>query len=184
MVALAHEDRVGVDTRADHKQRLGLAAHLQAFALADREKVGAVMLAHHRAHVGTKGESLRPRRQIVALALKDLVTRLDFHNVATLHRELLLQEIGETHLADEAQTLGVLFVCSRQSDVCRDLTHLGFVQLPDGEEGASKLFLVQLTEEIALVLVAILAREQVMYPLVVGHLAAIVPSGHRFSPQF
>ena len=57
VVALAHEDRVGVDTRADHKQRLGLAAHLPAFALADREKVGAVVLAHHLAHVGTKGKA-------------------------------------------------------------------------------------------------------------------------------
>ena len=84
------------------------------------------------------------------------MTRLDFHNVATLHRELLLQEIGETHLADEAQSLRVLFVRSRQTDVCRDLSHLGLVQLPDGEEGTPQLFLVQLAEEITLVLVAIL----------------------------
>ena len=33
--------------------------------------------------------------------------RLDFHNVAPLDRELLLQEIGETDFADEAQSLGV-----------------------------------------------------------------------------
>ena len=56
-ITLAHEDRVGVDTRANHKQWLGLAAHLQPLALADCEKVGAVVLAHHHSHVRAEGKA-------------------------------------------------------------------------------------------------------------------------------
>ena len=56
VVALSHENGVGLDARSNDKQRLWLSSDLQPFPLAHGEKVGAIMLANDLAHFRCQGK--------------------------------------------------------------------------------------------------------------------------------
>ena len=116
--------------------------------------------------------------------MKDGVVRGQFHNVSALDTELLLEKIRQADLADEAQALRVFFLCRREVDVGCNATHLRLLEFSDGKQGSAELLLIELTQEVALVFVAVLARQQVMHALGVGVLAAVVARGHRVGTQF
>ena len=108
-------------------------------------------------------------------------------HIARARGEFLLEEDGEVDLPDEADALRVLALGSGQTLLRGDAPHLGLEQPAHGEECVAELFLRELAEEIALVLVGIAAREQAVDGAAVRCrrlvLAAVVARSHVVGAQ-
>lgn len=130
VVALSHENGVGLDARSNDEQWLWLSSDLQSFPLAHGEKVGAIVLANDLAHFRCQGKGARAffQRDVCVSVEHGMVTT-DFDDVAALDLKLLLQEIGQSDFADETQALGIFFVRRGQSEFMGQLAHFWLLQL-------------------------------------------------------
>ena len=128
MVALSHENGVGLDARSNDKQWLGLSSDLQSFPLAHGEKVGAIVLANDLAHFRCQGKgSCAFFQRGVSFSVKHGMVTIDLDDVAALDLKLLLQEIGQPHFADETQALRIFFVRRGQSEFMGQLAYFGLL---------------------------------------------------------
>src|SRR5206468_7729670 len=93
---------------------------------------------------------------------------------AGLVAEVAVEELAERPLADEADAGGVLLRRHRQPDLGGELAHLRLLQLTDQEQRARELRLVQPVQEVALVLGAVAALQQLEAVRMLAH-ACIVP---------
>ena len=182
--ALAHKDGVGADRGANHEQGFRLPADPKPFALAHGEKVCAIVLPNHFPHLRRQREGLRALLQSgIQTTFEDGMVRRDLHNVALLHAQLLLQKIRQPNLPDEAESLAVLFVGRGQFDVRCNGPHLRLFQGTDGEQGMSQLMLIELTQKIALVFVAVCPCQKMVHPIGIGVLSAVMTGGDSFCPK-
>ena len=174
VVALSHENGVGLDARSNDKKWLWLTSDLQSFPLAHGEKVGAIVLANDLAHFRCQGKGARAFFQRgVCVSVKHGMVTTDFDDVAALDLKLLLQEIGQSDFADETQALGIFFVRRGQSEFMGQLAHFGLLQFSNGKKGARQLCLVELAQEIALVFVAVCPSQKVVHARLVCGLSLI-----------
>ena len=81
-------------------------------------------------------------------------------NLPGLGRQVLLQKILETALADKADAGGILLFGGGQAVLLRQLPHLGFFDLTDGKQGLLQLAMAYRMQEIALVLIVIQPLQQ------------------------
>ena len=102
-------------------------------------------------------------------------------------QEFLLEEGRQVDLADEADALRIFLFGGREFGQAGDLADLRLGQVADREQGAGKLFLRQLAEEIALVLVRVGTRQDAVEPFPVRsgafRPAAVMPGGHIVGPE-
>ena len=169
MVVALPQDGVGFNARSNDKQGLWLASDLQPLRWPTVKKWAPSCWPTTCPFRCQRKGARVAKSSTTRRSVKHGMVTTDLDDVAALDLKLLLQEIGQTDFADETQALRIFFVCCRQSPMsCRDLSHLSFVQLPNGKKGTRQLCLVQLAQEIALVFVSVCPR-QVMNPLVVGH---------------
>ena len=96
---------------------------------------------------------------------------------------MLLKEFGQLHLADEAQTLAVFLVGGGQSNLLGDAPDFGLFQFAHGEQGVGQLLGVDLTQEVALILIAIEPGQQLVVALGIGVPTAIVSRGDGIRSQ-
>ncbi len=132
--------------------------------------------------------------ELILLTLS-VVGVIYLYHVPFSRLEFLLEERGKIHLPDEAYSLRVFFVGRRKISLMGDLPDLRFCKVPDREERLAELFLGELAEEIALVLVRIHTlqnpplRQSVNHDLLSLSVqqrspAAIVPGRHHVGPKF
>lgn len=81
-------------------------------------------------------------------------------NLPRLRRQVLLQEIAETALPDEADTGGVFFTGGGQLMLRRQAAHLGLGEFAQGKQGLLQFTVANRVQEVALVLVVVQALEQ------------------------
>ena len=87
----------------------------------------------------------------------------NFYDGAVLNRQLsAVQELRQFDFAHKAKALRVFFVCRRKARFPCDSSHLRLFQFSNREQGIAKLVLVNLTQKIALVLVAVSSCQQAM----------------------
>src|SRR5690606_18062357 len=79
---------------------------------------------------------------------------------AGLGRQVLLEKVTETTLADKTDASGVLLLCCGQAVFFGDGSYLRFFQLANGKQGLAQLLAAYGVEEVALVLVRVQALEQ------------------------
>ena len=108
-------------------------------------------------------------------------------DITPFRGQLLLQEGRKVDLAHEADALRILALGRGEPLLGGDAPHLGFEQIADGEQGVAQLFLRELAEEVALILVGVGAREEFIDCSSVGErllgLAAVVPRGDEIGAQ-
>ena len=106
----------------------------------------------------------KQRCQSVVAELILLIVRVerivDLHYISLTRHKLLLQESRQVHFADETYSLRVFLVCRRQVGFARQTPDLRLRQASYREKRSRKLFLAELAEEIALILVRINSFEQ------------------------
>src|SRR5688572_11254207 len=142
-----------------------------------------VPLHHHQlvrleplpGHVPRLPAHLRQAADADALPLADGVERqadvlanrlaLLIDNSSRSLRQVLIQELAERPLADEADAGGVLLRVVGQPRLERDATHLGLPEAADREQHARELLLRQAVQEIALVLRSIASSQQQDLPI-------------------
>lgn len=160
MLALANDQHVARQVLLQHVPGLfaGVlqAADAQALALADGVVHEAVVAADHLAVGGL--------------------------DVAGLGRQVLLEEITETALADEADAGGILLLGGGQAVLFGDGTHLRLLQLAHRKQAAGDLLAAHGVQEVALVLVGVQALEQFAAPV---HIAAahVMAGGDQVGAQ-
>ena len=81
---------------------------------------------------------------------------------ARVVRQVVVEELAERPLADEADAGRILLLRVRQADLVGDAAHLGLVQLADREQRLRQLRLVQAVQEVALVLARVEPLEQLV----------------------
>ncbi|MCY1510468.1 hypothetical protein D9M68_448460 [compost metagenome] len=85
---------------------------------------------------------------------------VDCLDLARLGGQVLLEEIGEAALADEADAGGVLLLRRGQAVLLGNRAHCRLFQFADREQGAGDLLAAHRMQEVALVLVRVQALEQ------------------------
>src|SRR5690606_34584979 len=109
------------------------------------------------------------------------------HHITLLRLEPLLEKFGKVDFTDKAQPLRIFLARRNQSDACSDRPYFGLAQFAEWKQGTRELFLRELTEEIALVLIAVFSREQLVHGLTVhnsGCLACIVTGSDKLCAEF
>jgi hypothetical protein len=81
-------------------------------------------------------------------------------DLARLGRQVLLEEVAEAALADEADAGGVFLLGGGQAVFLGNGAHFGLFQFADREQGLGDLFAADGVQEVALVLVRVQALEQ------------------------
>ncbi|MCY1214233.1 hypothetical protein D9M72_260410 [compost metagenome] len=103
-------------------------------------------------------------------------------DVAGLGGQILLEEIGEAPLADEADAGGVLLASGGQAMLFGDGANFRLLQFAHREQGAGDLLAADGMEEVALVLVRVQALEQFGAAIDIAA-AHIVAGGDQVSSQ-
>ena len=197
-VALADVDHVLRHVRREDEQRLLASSDAEALALADGVEMGAVVFADLLAVAHGVVPRFGQCRQLFVRGF-GTVGRSGFPaefrpggeyfvHIAPLGGEFLLEKGRQVDLADEADALRILAFGRGEMLLGGDAPYFGFQQIPDGEQRIAQLFLRELAEKIALVLVGIAAGQQFIDRAAVGQrhlrLAAVVARGDVVGPEF
>src|SRR3954447_1462652 len=78
-------------------------------------------------------------------------------DVARICRQVAIEEFAKRTLPDKADARRVALVVVRETRATRELAHVTLVKLPERENGAGELILLQSIQEIALILAAVLS---------------------------
>ncbi|CRQ69508.1 hypothetical protein PAERUG_E5_London_17_VIM_2_12_12_04056 [Pseudomonas aeruginosa] len=144
-------------------------------ALADQQHVALQVLAEHVPGIvagfleTADAEALALTDGVVhqaAVATDDLA--FGGLDVARLGRQVLLEEIGEASLANEADARGVLLLRRGEAMLLGDGADFRLLQFADGEQAAGDLLAAHRVQEVALVLVRVQALEQLGAPVAVA----------------
>ena len=135
--------------------------------LADHQHVAGQVLVQHVPRLVT---GILQAANAKALALADGVVHQAMvaadhftfggFDVARLGWQVLLEEVAEAALANEADAGGIFFLGGGQAVFFGDGAHCRFFQLTDREQGAGNFLAADGVQEVALVLVRVQALEQ------------------------
>ena len=96
--------------------------------------------------------------------------------------QVAVEELAKRPFADEADAGGVFFLRVGQVDLGREVAHLGLLQLAHREQRARQLLLIQAVQEVALVLAAVDALEQLESASPLAH-PSVVAGGDALGTQ-
>ena len=201
---LANVNSVGIYIYGDNEERLLVPPNIQPSALTYCIELRALVHSNNLSLLwGIYGRSREPLQllkrygrilcrpgrvgvcKLSALRLgEDPLLRLGkyLHHISLLRLKLLLQENWQVHFANKADSLRILSGSAWQPCLCSQSAHLRLWQITYREESPGELFLTQLAEKIALILIFVRAGNKAVEfastAIQILLLSAIVPCGN------